>query len=167
MGFRTVVILNNDVADVWAKDPNLGQKIFHGMNFAHYKPGDPKGREADLHYGRVVECQHADVQTLAVIDCIGFEALSHGSWSSKQADRDKKLQLLKRAAEELGYTLSKKRRATKAVPARQRFEEYILTERGPAYLERDDDDKDLYKDNFVQEAWETWQAKGKRKKVTA
>jgi len=169
MGFRTVVVLNNDVADVWSKDPLLGSKIAHGMNFAHLPPGDKNARLADLHYGRVVECQHADVQTLAIIDNIGFEALSHGSWSSRQTDNDKKLALLKRAAEELGLNLVKKRSKTKRkkIDERAKFEQYILTERGPAYLKRNDPKEDAehdYEDHFVQEAWEAWQARSSRTK---
>ena len=39
---------------------------------------------------------------------------------------------------------------------RDAFERYILTERGEAYLDRDEA---AYVDHFVQEAWEAWQAR--------
>lgn len=168
MGFRTVVILNNDLTSIWSKDPKLGEKIAHGMNFAHLKIGEKNANEADLHYGRVVECQHMDVQTLAIIDSWMFEPLSHGSWSSSQTADEKKLTLLRRAAEELGYTLTKKRRPSLGPKKteREKFEEYILTERGPAYLTRNDPKDDAehdYADHFVQEAWEAWQARSKKR----
>lgn len=39
---------------------------------------------------------------------------------------------------------------------RKVFEQYILTERGEAYLNRE---LENYSDHFVQEAWEAWQAR--------
>jgi hypothetical protein len=33
MGFRTVVILNNDMASNWVNDPQLGHKIGHASHF--------------------------------------------------------------------------------------------------------------------------------------
>jgi hypothetical protein len=39
---------------------------------------------------------------------------------------------------------------------RANFEQYILSERGEAYLAREEEG---YSDDFVQEAWEAWQAR--------
>lgn len=44
---------------------------------------------------------------------------------------------------------------------RAQFEAYILQDRGPAFLERNDPAVDAvhdYVDHYVQEAWEAWQA---------
>ena len=65
MGFRTVVVLNNDQAHEWTKDPLLGRKIMEaGLQLYqdHY-----------FEYGKVVEQVHADSQSLIVSDgCSGF-----------------------------------------------------------------------------------------------
>jgi hypothetical protein len=45
---------------------------------------------------------------------------------------------------------------------RSAFERYILTDRGPDYLKRNDptvDSQHDYEDDFVQEAWEAWLAR--------
>jgi len=104
MGFRTVVVLYNDQASSWEADPELGRKISQRMSFAM---GSKKDKEADLGYGRVVECQHADVQTLAVIDGYDFKALAYDHWYQNKSDEEMQLRLLKEAAEKLGYRLTR------------------------------------------------------------
>lgn len=106
MGFRTVVILNNDLAGQWEKDAELGKKISHasaamaiGMKSA-----------ANFDGGRVVQSVHADTQTLAVIDSLQFTPVTHSVWYASEDAEDVKLKLLKYAASELGYTLTKKRK---------------------------------------------------------
>ncbi len=104
MGFRTVVILFNDQAHEWSKDAKLGEKISSAMN--HAMSGKPS-EESFIGYGRVVECVHADVQTLAVVDSYNFKPLAHGHWHQGQTDEDMQLKILKEAAEKLGYRLVK------------------------------------------------------------
>lgn len=100
MGFRTVVMLNNDFAQDWENDSDLGRKIALGMNHVN----DPARGFADLGYGRVVECVHADTVTLARIGFYErFEPMAYGSY-----DRTDDVTLLKEAAAKLGYRLVKK-----------------------------------------------------------
>jgi DNA polymerase/3'-5' exonuclease PolX len=94
MGFRTVVILNNDLAHLWSKDPELGSSIFH-TNSA----GDIKN------YGSVIECVHADAQSLMVVESLSAKTLAQTWWWPNEIDME--LTLLKEAAEKLGYRLSK------------------------------------------------------------
>ncbi len=79
MGFRTVVMLSNDYAHEWGHDPKLGEKIAHAMNYAN----DEANNKARLgSYGTVVECVHADTQTIAVLDGYSrFDAIAHKGWS--------------------------------------------------------------------------------------
>ena len=99
MGFRTVVMLNNDQAHEWQNDPLLGQKIVAGMNHI----SDEVGSISDMGYGRVVECQHADTVTLVRLGFYKrFEPLAYGSYKTDNLD------LLKEAAATLGYRLVKK-----------------------------------------------------------
>lgn len=110
MGFRTVVMLSNDHAHEWSKDPELGQKIRHAMNNTHSK--EVYGPQSSwIGYGRVVECTHADVQTLVRLDhYTGFEPLSYTSRSSGPSNEEDLVRLLKDAADKAGYRLVRKAR---------------------------------------------------------
>lgn len=104
MGFRTVVVLYNDQASTWEADANLGKKISRAMASAM---GPKPDREADLGYGKVVECTHADTQTLAVLDGYNFKGLAYDHWWANKTDEELQLRLLKEAAEKLGYRLTR------------------------------------------------------------
>lgn len=107
MGFRTVVILNNDLAHEWAHDPLLGQKIGTAMNYASMFTTDDRACVGN--YGKVVECVHADAQTLAVIDSLDMTPVAVGHWYMGQDMEQARLELVKQAAANLGYNLTKKR----------------------------------------------------------
>lgn len=113
MGNRTVVILFNDEANQWENDPELGKKIVLAMH--HATGGRTDNPKADLGYGRVVECAHADVQTLGFFDSYHFNALHHGNWRPNESDEATQERLLREAADKLGYVLHKKPQRTKAV----------------------------------------------------
>lgn len=102
MGFRTVVILNNDRYGEWSKDPELGGKIARAMN-------DIRGSAAHLDgMGRVVECCHADTQTLAVIDSLVYTPLAYDLWVRNEKETQAQLKLIRQAADKLGYRLVRK-----------------------------------------------------------
>jgi len=107
MGYRTVVMLNNDYAHKWEDDLRLGKKIARAMN------GVRDGRLVDV-YGLAVECVHADTQTLAVLDgYTKFNPLTYKGWTTNETDEETALHLLKDAAGKLGYQLVKKRSGAK------------------------------------------------------
>jgi hypothetical protein len=102
MGFRTVVMLNNDRSHEWANDPKLGEKIRTAMNMGSRAP------EVE-NYGAVVECAHADTQTLVLLDhYTGFTPFAYSSRQSGPTTEEDKIKLLKRSAENMGYRLVKK-----------------------------------------------------------
>jgi hypothetical protein len=105
MGSRTVVLLYNDHCSEWQNDPDLGKKIAVGMNYTHDKEW---GNPSDLHYGRVVECTHADTQTIALLDSYRMTPLVHSFWRRDETDADKHVRLLKELADKLGYRVVKK-----------------------------------------------------------
>lgn len=95
MGFRTVVIISNDRAHE-ITDPVLKDAVYDAWS------------KKDHHFEgpyRIVEQVHADTATLMKISTLGAEPLAHGNWS----EPDLELTLLKRAADKLGYSLTKKR----------------------------------------------------------
>lgn len=107
MGFRTVVMLNNDAAHEWEHDPLLGRKIAQAMNHAN---GKQNNERAELgRYGAVVQCVHADTQSLAVLDGYSFfNEIAHKGWVKDQSPDEVTLRLIKEAADRLGYRLTRK-----------------------------------------------------------
>jgi len=99
MGFRTVVVLSNDQSHEWENDPELGKKIFYAAS---------AGDRLPLQYGQVVECVHADLQTLAVFDGYAGKPVAYTHWNRGQSDEVRNLALLKDLAEKMGYRVSKK-----------------------------------------------------------
>lgn len=101
MGFRTVVMLNNDRCHEWSIDPELGKKINRAMN----RIGDWD----DFGYGRVVECTHADTVTLVKLThYTGFEVAAYDGRQGEESSEAETLRVLKYAAEKLGYHIRKK-----------------------------------------------------------
>jgi len=98
MGFRTLVMLYNDESRVWAPDQDLGKKILYATN----------GQDTRIPGGRVVECCHADQQTLAIVDSYSFDRMATGNWRQGQTQEIRNLDMLSRFAENLGYDLVKK-----------------------------------------------------------
>ncbi len=114
MGFRTVVVLSNDQAHEWSKDPELGKKItqaaaYHDLN-DHFKS---LARQA-LPYGEIVQCVHADTQSVVVCDGYGGKVIAGTLWYTGQTEESKQMELLKAHAEALGYRVVKK--STKVAP---------------------------------------------------
>ena len=111
MGYRTVVVLYNDQCGEWENDPELGKKIVAGMNFCTDKLGqlDQSFNPSYLHYGKVVQCTHADTQSLAVLDGYSMKTIMHSFRSMGREDETlKHIRLLREAADNLGYKLVKK-----------------------------------------------------------
>ena len=107
MGFRTVVMLSNDMAHEWTHDHELGRKIGLAMNHAN----SPERRDMASvdSYGQVVECCHADNQTLAVLGFYTrFTPIDGQMWNRDESDDAAALRLLKSAANKLGYRLVRK-----------------------------------------------------------
>ena len=112
MGYRTVVMLSNDHAHEWQHDAELGQKISRAMNHV----GESNGaRNAGVGgYGQVVECEHADCQTLAVLDgYTSMEMVGFKAWARGESKDDITIGLLRDAAKRLGYSLVKRRVTSK------------------------------------------------------
>ena len=112
MGFRTVVMLSNDESSRWTSDPQLGEKIYRGASYVSgYDMNDPRNK-SNLGYGRVVECTHADTETLVKLThYTNFQPLTYGDWrvhGHNTTEEEQNLRLLARAANELGYRLVRK-----------------------------------------------------------
>lgn len=92
MGYRTVVILDNDFGSTWCNDSNLGQKIAY----------DNLGT-----LGNVVEVVHADTQSLVLVDSFNYKVLTRSRGFSNENDNEVCINLLKEAAEKFGFKLVK------------------------------------------------------------
>lgn len=106
MGFRTVVVFNNDQAHEWENDPELGRKIFHAASMQSW------GRTPDFanrfQYGETIEQVHADTQTIAFLDGYGGKAMAWEHWNRGETEDQKNLKMLKALAGKLGYRVVKK-----------------------------------------------------------
>lgn len=103
MGFRTVIVLSNDQAHEWMKDPLLGAKIWESAATSFIRsPVD------HFQYGTVIEQVHADVESLAVLDGYGGRTVATSHWHSAKTAEDTELELLKKLADKLGYHVYKK-----------------------------------------------------------
>jgi hypothetical protein len=111
MGYRTIVGLNNDRCGEWEKDPNLGRKISQAMNHAM---GHVQDDRADFGTGRVIECAHADQQSLIIAEHYSGQVIAGTHWYSGQTTEERDIRLLTTLAESLGYRVTKKAPAYKA-----------------------------------------------------
>jgi hypothetical protein len=113
MGFRTVVMLSNDRSNEWENDPELGKRIAQKMNFTHDFNKQYGPRSADLGYGRVVQCTHADDDTLVRLsDYEGFHVVARDFrlWEKRLPVEETNLLMVREAADRLGYRLVRKSR---------------------------------------------------------
>jgi hypothetical protein len=103
MGYRTIVALNNDRSSDWERDSDLGRKIM--MLGASRE--DRWSLDA-THGLTLVECAHADTQSLIIAD--GYEArpVAYSNWFRDQTQEQRDLALLRDLADRLGYRISKK-----------------------------------------------------------
>ena len=107
MGYRTVVVLNCDLTHEWSRDTQLGSKIQY-VTGAHNRYESPY-----FEYGSIVECERADVQTLAVLDGLGGQGLAYSNWHASQTPEQRNLALLRALAEQQGYRLVKQSQKNK------------------------------------------------------
>lgn len=103
MGFRTVVILNNDLCHEWRSDPKLGEKIAYDMNNV-----DGQRFTKLENFGVVIECTHADTQTLMLLDSLQGTPVAHSMWSRVESAEEVKVKMLRDMAGLLGYRIVKK-----------------------------------------------------------
>lgn len=103
MGFRTIVALNNDLSSSWNYDPDLGRKIMTLAASREDRNGEARRIGLDL-----VECTHADTQSLIIADGYTARAVSYTNWYTNQTTEARNVALLKDLAERLGYRIVKK-----------------------------------------------------------
>lgn len=106
MGYRTVVIFLNDHSSEWLTKPDLGQEILQASSYTYDTSVLSK---ANLGYARVVQCTHADTQTLGIFEHYSFQPLLHSSWGRDEDQEGMNFRMLQAAADSLGYNLVRKR----------------------------------------------------------
>jgi hypothetical protein len=104
MGYRTLVMFNNDTVHQIKDIPNFGDKLHH-LILQGKRPRDTFGMS---NIAWVVGQDHADVQRLAYIDNFQVKSLATSNWHPDQVEQEQVLNLLKDAADKLGYRLVRK-----------------------------------------------------------
>jgi hypothetical protein len=103
---RTVVILYNDDSREWIDDPELGRKIAQAAAIKTTGIVYPNLAQQGLEYGEVVECIHADTDTLAYISSYRFVPLARQPFpvhTTTVVEPD--VELLRAAAKKMGFDL--------------------------------------------------------------
>jgi hypothetical protein len=103
MGFRTIVALSNDHSSDWNYNPDLGREIM--MLGASREDRTGSASRIGL---TLVECTHADTQSLFIADGYTAKAVAFSNWHRGQTEEQRDLALLKDLADRLGYRVSKK-----------------------------------------------------------
>lgn len=105
MGFRSVIIINNDVCHNLRNDPEIGGKILNAIDGFWVR--ELNNSKTDFGIGTVVQETHADNTTLSIIGKNGaftLEDVAATHWN----DPNPELSLLKQFADSLGYKIVKK-----------------------------------------------------------
>ncbi len=103
MGFRTVVILNNDSS--WDDDPHLAQKISRAAAQVYGFQRENEMMRGYFDGGMVVEVAHADTETLLQVSSLNAKELALGWWTGRGNEDEVLRGMLLRAADKLGYKL--------------------------------------------------------------
>jgi hypothetical protein len=103
MGFRTIVALSNDRSSDWERNPDLGRAIMQISASREDRTGSAEAIGLTL-----VECTHADHQSLIIADGYTAKSVAFSNWHSGQTEEQRNLALLKDLADRLGYRISKK-----------------------------------------------------------
>ncbi len=106
MGFRTVVILNNDQSDQWLADQKLGDKIVHASASLSRNPA-VCDQQNSFPYGDVIECVHADQQSVIMCDGYSGSVVATEWWYPGQTTDARALEMLNAHASALGYRVVK------------------------------------------------------------
>lgn len=100
MGFRTVVVFNNDQLHNVARDHDIGRKINEASAWFLANHLEDTSRDGF----RVIEVCHTDNVSLLLVDHLNGKEVGGSSWSHA----DKEVHAVKDAADRLGYRLVKK-----------------------------------------------------------
>jgi hypothetical protein len=103
MGFRTIVALSNDRSSDWERNPDLGRIIMQVSASREDRTGSAEAIGLTL-----VECTHADHQSLIIADGYTAHPVAFSAWHRGQLQSERDLALLKDLAGRLGYRVSKK-----------------------------------------------------------
>lgn len=99
MGVRIIVVLQLDMAHVWAPDPTLGKRILsHAQSISHYTGSEIEG-------GRVVEVMDDNLQSLMVVDGYTVVPLAYMHKDARRNPLATLVLLLRNAAKSLGYNI--------------------------------------------------------------
>lgn len=101
MGFRTVVILNNDTMHQWEQDSSLGRKIAEAASKVRRDGGN-------MEYGKIVEVVHADAESLVHFSSLDGRVVAQDYWHPNKTNEQFEVELLKRFAEKHNLKLVSK-----------------------------------------------------------
>lgn len=105
MGYRTIIVLNNDEANVWGNNP-LGKAI----TVASGKKISNRGGEILLNgvqIGNVIDCEHADTESIVHFSSLHGTTLGRSFYNSRMTEEEQREAMIVELAESMGYKLVK------------------------------------------------------------
>lgn len=122
MGYRTIIVLDNDEANVWGNNP-LGKAI----TVASGKKISNRGGEILLNgfqIGTVIDCEHADTESIVHFSSLHGTTLGRSFYNSRMTEEEQREAMIVELAESMGYKLVKNNPEVKGLKLPQfiRFE---------------------------------------------
>lgn len=105
MGYRTIIVLNNDEANVWGNNP-LGKAI----TVASGKKISNRGGEILLNgvqIGNVIDCEHSDTESIVHFSSLHGTTLGRSFYNSRMTEEEQREAMIVELAESMGYKLVK------------------------------------------------------------
>lgn len=105
MGYRTIIILDNDDTNLWGDNP-LGKAITSasGMKISN------QGGEIMLgghQIGTIIDCEHADIESLVHFSSLSGTVLAKDFYNSRVSEQELRENMLKEIDSSMGFTLVK------------------------------------------------------------
>lgn len=109
MGYNTTVVIMNDALDQIEKDPQFGKNLSRAIQHLTVTNGQPVDVYAGNHCNAAtaIESHHADGTVVVAVGQNYAEVLNH--YMIYPYGDDKKLAILKKLADEMGYDIHRKR----------------------------------------------------------
>ena len=105
MGYRTIIVLDNDDTNLWGDDP-LGKAITSASGKKISNLGGEIMLEGNQ-IGTIIDCEHADIESLVHFSSLSGTVLAKNIHNSRVSEQELRENMLKEIASSMGFTLVK------------------------------------------------------------
>ena len=105
MGYRTIIVLDNDDTNLWGDNP-LGKAITSASGKKISNLGGEIMLEGNQ-IGTIIDCEHADIESLVHFSSLSGTVLAKDIHNSRVSEQELRENMLKEIASSMGFTLVK------------------------------------------------------------